>query len=197
MWSQSSTWVHSPNVLHLMYFIQFFLARISLHHSFNHLDIFGCRVEIMEPPLYHIFHFLVSLLLSSAQAFPQHFSNILNTASFLRREIQVSQRYSKQEKLPYFNKWGFQTRRRENNSHPRRSLSKKFCHSFCLHERADTLATMRSRTVMDGTRVPAIHCIALANYLPEALLKVNQYVLVMNKMNSEYILRPTDDLLRL
>jgi len=149
----------------------------------------------MEQPLRHIFHFLVSLLLSWSQAFPQHFSNILNTTAFLRVEVQVSQPYSKQEKLPYFNKWGLQTRRGENNSHPRRSLSKKFCHSFCLHESADTLATMSSCTVMDGTRVPAIHCIALANYLSSALLKVNQYVLLMNKMNSECSLRPTDVLL--
>lgn len=54
VWSQSSTWVYSLDVLHLTCFIQFFLVLTPLHHSFNHLNIFGCRVEIMEPPLRHI-----------------------------------------------------------------------------------------------------------------------------------------------
>lgn len=122
----------SLDIFHLIYFIQLFHARTSLDHSFNHPDIFWCRVELMEPPLRKIFHFLVSLLLSWAQAFPQYFSKILNTASFLRREGQVSKRYIKQEKMAYFNKWVLQTRTGENNTHPRRSLSKKFCHSYCL-----------------------------------------------------------------
>jgi hypothetical protein len=65
----------SLDLLHPTNFMQFFLARTSLHHSFNHLDIFGCAVEIMDQPLRLILHFLVSLLLSWAQAFPQHFSN--------------------------------------------------------------------------------------------------------------------------
>lgn len=132
---------------------------------------------------------------------PKHILTTSRTFSIqplsLEKKSQVSQRYSKQEKLPYFNKWDLQTRRGDSNSHPRRSLSKKFCHSFCLHEREDTLSTISSRTVMDGTGVPAIHCIALANYLTSALFKVNQYVPLMNKMNSECSLRPNDALLRL
>jgi hypothetical protein len=59
------------------------------------------------------------------------------------------------------------------------------------------LAAMSSRTLMDRTKVPATQCIALANYLPSALLKVNQYGLLMNKMNSECRLRPSDVVLRL